>query len=204
LILVNLARVRTLYGAEQVTPLMDKLYALASHPRVLGKIVQVETDAAVDSAYQAWEGDILSTDKANDVASAIRALVLSYLQRSPNVAYIVIVGSDEVIPFRRTLDRTSHSESTYQSQVSADTTLWAACGDDMSLTDNYYADLEPTVWEGHEVYLPDYAMGRLIETPIRSNQATPWSPATTSSRTLGRRCAVYWARTSARATSIVR
>ena len=99
------------------------------------------------------------------MASAVRNLVLATLEDNPNVEYIVIVGRDEVIPFRRVLDRTSHSESNYQSSASAGTTLQAACRDDMSLTDDYYADREPSQEHGHELYIPDYALGRLVETP---------------------------------------
>ncbi len=165
LILVNRERMRTVYGADLANQLMNKLVALASHPRVLGNLVQVETDAAVAAAYTDWIADPLDTDLANDVASAVRNLVLAYLDNNPNTEYIVIVGSDEIIPFRRTLDRTSHPESAYTFYVSSNTTIWAACADDMSLTDNYYADREPTVWDGHELYVPDYALGRLIETP---------------------------------------
>ncbi len=165
LILVNREGIRSLYGPEQTTQLMNKLYALASHPRVLGNIVQVETDAAVAAAYDEWIADPLSTVKANDVANAVRNQVLAYLDKNPNVEYIVIVGNDEVIPFRRTLDRTSHPESHYQIYVSSHTTIWAACGDDMTLTDSYYADREPTDFAGHELYIPDYAIGRLVETP---------------------------------------
>jgi hypothetical protein len=165
LILVNRERMRTLYGAAQANQLMGKLYTLASHPRVLGNIVQVELDSSAAAAYAAWIADPLDTTKANDVASAVRNLVLSYLDQSPNVEHIVIVGNDQVIPFRRTLDRTGHPERYYQAFVSYNTTIWAACGDDMSLTDNYYADRVPTDLSGHELYIPDYAVGRLIETP---------------------------------------
>jgi hypothetical protein len=165
LIVVNRERMRTLYGAEQANQLMAKLHELASHPRVLGNIIQVENDASASAAYSEWIADPLDTEKANDVASAVRNLILSYLDNNPNVEYLVIVGNDEVIPFRRTLDRTGHSESHYQPFVSHGTTLWAACGDNMSLTDNYYADREPSDYAGQELYIPDFAAGRLIETP---------------------------------------
>ena len=33
------------------------------------------------------------------------------------------------------------------------------------LTDDYYADREPNSWQGAELYIPDWAIGRLIETP---------------------------------------
>jgi hypothetical protein len=36
---------------------------------------------------------------------------------------------------------------------------------DQILTDDYYVDREPDAWQGHELYLPDYGVGRLVETP---------------------------------------
>jgi len=165
LILVNRERLVSLYGETSAQQVMDKLEQLARHDEVVGLIVQVETNASVAAAYSAWIADPLSTAKANNVASAVRNLVMATLEDNPNVEYIVIAGRDEVIPFRRVLDRTGHPESNYESSASEGTTPRAACRDDMSLTDDYYADREPGQEDGHEFYIPDYALGRLVETP---------------------------------------
>jgi hypothetical protein len=75
------------------------------------------------------------------------------------------VGNDKVVPFRRTPDRTKYPESNYQAFVSGIGTsaIWAACKDKMSLTDDYYADRQAHIVNGQEVYVPDFAMGRLPE-----------------------------------------
>jgi hypothetical protein len=165
LLLVNRERVAALYGESAAADLMAHLASLASYPDAPGTIVQVETNAAVAAAYAQWIPDQFNTRKANNVAAAVRNLALAYLADNPDVEYIVIAGDDRVIPYRRTLDRTDHPESEYAGSVSSGTTLYAACRDDMSLTDDYYADREPTLWHGHEVYLPDYAIARLVQTP---------------------------------------
>jgi hypothetical protein len=165
LMLTNRARVAALYGDQPAADLLGRLEALAGYPDAPGAVVQVETNAAVAAAYAPWVADPLNTTKANNVAAAVRNLVLQYLADNPGVKYIVIAGDDRVIPYRRTLDRTNYPESEYAGSASAGTTLWAACRDDMSLTDDYYADREPTLWNGHELYIPDYAIARLVETP---------------------------------------
>lgn len=164
MILTNRDRLASLYGEERADEVMKKLEDLARHRQVRGFIVQVEANASVAFAYHAWASDPFNTAKANDVSGAVRNLVLETLETNPYVEYIVIVGSDEVVPFRRVLDRTDWSEGEYMSQASSGTTMWAACRDDMSLTDDYYADRTPSMEYGFELYVPDYAIGRLVET----------------------------------------
>jgi len=165
LILVNRAQVEAIYGATEAANMMGSLQALASYGPAPGLVVQVEIDAAVAAAYTQWNADPLSTAKANAAAAAVRTVVFAQLAANPGVENIVIAGDDRVIPFRRTLDRTYYPENNYASSVSPGTTLRGAAQDSMSLTDDYYADKEPTPWSGHELYLPDFAIGRLIERP---------------------------------------
>lgn len=169
LILVNRQRIADLYGDASATALMNKLSALANHSRVQGSIIQLEKNTSVAAAYSDWttnQTTLLSVDKANNVASAIRNRTLAALEQHPNVEYIVIVGSDLVLPHRRVADGIrKKTESEYADKVTADTPLQVALQANMILTDDYYADKEPTQNGGHEFYVPDYALGRLIEHP---------------------------------------
>jgi hypothetical protein len=174
LILVNRAQLEALYDPNAVSQLMDKLYQLASHPNVKGLVIQVESSPSVAAAYNQWTANAaswLNTDLANNVAGAVRNLALTYLATGPDIKYVVIVGNDQIIPFRRVKDYTTQTtvkELVYANQVTSNTTQWAALKDNLTLTDNYYADKVPTTradWEHGEIYLPDYAIGRLIETP---------------------------------------
>jgi hypothetical protein len=164
--LINRQRVASIYGAASADVLMGKLYELANHDSVQGVVSQVEDDAAVAAAYSAWMADLLDTDKANAAASAVRNLAMTFLSNNTNMEYIVIVGDDRVVPFRRAPEgNLSITEHQYATSVTTNTTQWAACQDNMILTDDYYADEVPTHWQGHELYIPDYAIGRLIEQP---------------------------------------
>jgi hypothetical protein len=126
----------------------------------------------VADAYAAWDLDPTSTAAANGVAEAIKAVVDDYWATYPDLEYLVIVGDDRVIPFRRVADqvpRVEWREHRYGT-VSPDSTVGAALADDMTLTDDYYGDAVPTVpdhvqWDGHDLYIPDLGIGRLIETP---------------------------------------
>ncbi|HXF60024.1 MAG TPA: hypothetical protein VNK95_00325, partial [Caldilineaceae bacterium] len=177
LILVNRARVETLYGAPAAASLMEKLFALAADPAVLGLVLQVETDPAVAAAYAAWTASLADNDKANDVVAAIRNRVLTVAASAPQLAYVVIIGDDRIIPFRRVPDRISPTgpsadsvEPAYAPEVVEDGTIRAALAANMILTDDYLVDKEPSHWEDrqdnqYELYLPDYAVSRLVEQP---------------------------------------
>ena len=169
LILVNSQRMAALYGQAAAAALLAKLYTLADHERVQGEVIEVTSDAAAAAAYGAWTASpesLLITANANAVAGAVRNLVLTFLNNGPNIAYVVLVGGDQVIPHRRIPEGTvAVAEQTYATHATANTTLWSAVYDNMTLTDDYYVDREPTAWQGRELYIPDYAIGRLVETP---------------------------------------
>jgi PKD repeat protein len=169
LILVNHQKLESLYSVSEAAQVMDKLDELAAHDRVGGLVVPVEEDAAVAAAYAAWDADPTSTVGANAVAEAIKALVDAQWSVYPDLEYLVIVGDDHVVPFHRVLDQTRYPEHHYR-RVSITSTVGAALHGDMTLTDDYYADAVPTIpdtprWDGHDLYIPDLGVGRLIETP---------------------------------------
>src|SRR6185295_2169157 len=95
----------------------------------------------------------------------------------PNVQNIVLVGGDYAIPFFRVPDETKISnEGDYYSQLTAANALDTSGGGANTTriggstfyrriqTDNYYADRRPTPWRGRGLYLPELAIGRLVET----------------------------------------
>ena len=59
------------------------------------------------------EAQVTSTELVNAVTEAIRQLILSQLVTHPNTEYLVLVGDDRVIPYRRVLDQTNYKESNY-------------------------------------------------------------------------------------------
>lgn len=167
LILVNLEQVAGLYGEAEASALMSKLEQLATHPYVSGEIVRLDWNETVSDAYVAWNADWTRVDKANQVAAAIRSIVMTYLREHTGVEYIVLVGDDRALPFRRIADETHWlypNENDYD-YVSGNHPTGSALQANYFLSDDYYADIEPTRFRQRELYIPDLAVGRLVETP---------------------------------------
>jgi len=83
-----------------------------------------------------------------------------------------LVGDDFQIPFYRMVDGASiHTESNYpaESGLSTSTTIGSAIAAGDFLSDNYYGELSPEdsgmAGPYDKVYLNDFAVGRLVETP---------------------------------------
>lgn len=169
LILVTPQRLADRYGAS---PLTSKLYTFAQHERVNGAVIDLMQDKTIADAYTAWDNNPSSWQAANSVAIAIKTQIDEYTITYPSVRYLLIVGGDEMIPFYRVSDQngTPWQERGYFGYVPAGP-VQAALSANKLLTDNYYADRTPTVpqspfWtDNHPLYLPDFANGRLVETP---------------------------------------
>ena len=95
--------------------------------------------------------------------------MLSYYQAtSPTLKYLVIVGDDLMIPFRRVPDSAFiANESLYVGQAGLipDNPTHAALDLGYILTDDFYGDPRPFRWRGRGLYVPDLAIGRLVESP---------------------------------------
>ena len=142
--------------------MLQKLDALALTTN--GLVLAVEDDPATAAAYADWLAHPTSFVYANRVADAIHAQIMAQLTHSPNIAYIVIAGDDRVIPFRRVLDRTGHPEHLYR-ELLLESMTGAALAASRYLTDDFYGNYAPLRRDGVVIYLPDVAVGRLIETP---------------------------------------
>jgi hypothetical protein len=166
-ILVNRERVAALYEETAATQLMDTLDTLAVHSSVQGEVIRLDLNDTVSAAYADWVADETDVTKANQVTAAIRGVIMSYLEQHDSVEHIVLVGDDRLLPFRRIPDntpRSDHLERDY-ARVDDDHPTGAALRANYFLSDDYYADREPTPFQGRELYIPDLGLGRLIETP---------------------------------------
>ena len=135
-------RLTAKYGAS---PILDKLYEVAAHDQVQGVIIDVMDDEAVAAAYADWDSSPSSWQAANEVAAAVKALIDDYTITYPHLRYLVFVGGDDIIPFYRVPDQnpTFWAEKMYAHRLPAGT-MQAALSNNMILTDNFYADREPT------------------------------------------------------------
>ena len=133
--------------------------------------------AVPSSIYDPWDRTPWDTDLANGVAEDIRAEIDDCIYGDPadpndhghpSIKYIVLVGSDEVVPQRRVIDRTSFdNERLYADESALDLTSVLESGlfKSQVLTDDYYADKTPIPYSSRWLYVPDVAVARLVETP---------------------------------------
>jgi hypothetical protein len=131
LILTNRERFNTLYGAARTNTLFSKLVELSNNPYVQGEIIDAGANNSVASQYSDWVNHLDKVVKANQVASEIRSMAFNYLDAHSSVNYILIVGDDQIIPFRRIADRTNFPESSYT--FVDPTTPWC-CGWQMTIS----------------------------------------------------------------------
>ncbi len=169
LILVAPERMVSRYG---VTPLLSELSRLAAHSRVRGRILDVMNEPRVRAAYRDWDAAPNDPLRANAVAAAIKTLIDYEAVSLPQLRYLVIVGNDYQLPFYRVVDRnlTTWRERSYAFSLPGGS-VRASLADNFFFTDDFYADQIPTIptssfwYDHHPLYLPDFAVGRLIETP---------------------------------------
>ena len=87
--------------------------------------------------------------------------------------YVVLVGEDKVLPFYRVKDSTGVLPESSYTELSATSTVGAALKASVGapggyfLSDDYYgaAEAQETEVGAHELWLPDLAVGRLVQTP---------------------------------------
>lgn len=171
LFIVNQERLGALYGAAEAQNVMAALAAIAGRADlgVRGAVLPVEGSDAIGALYAAWDQDPCQPDAANAIVEQINALVDTYRIQAPNLENIVIVGSDEVVPQARVPDLTTiANEREYAPDVldvAGNNALLGSFITANILSDNPYADFNPVRWLDRQLYVPDIALGRLVETP---------------------------------------
>jgi len=167
LILVNRSQIAAVAGDAATDQLLGKLGELANHTEVQGQIIRLDQNDEISAAYAEWNKAENQTNvlKANAVAAAIRQVILSQLAAKDSIKFIVLVGDDRALPFRRLYDNTPYTAENTYSGVDATTPIGAALRANYFLSDDYYGAREPIPFNGRELYLPDVAVGRLVETP---------------------------------------
>ncbi len=164
-------------GQGPTASLMAKLDELAAETD--GVVVPVENDEDVADSFTASDQSPCSPDAANAVVTAINERVDEIRAAAgglPQLRSIVIVGPDDVIKFGRIADRTAvGNEADYADDatvdrdgdgVADDNATSAAMRQGYMLSDDPYGDFDPT----ESSFVPDVALGRLVETPDQIKQ----------------------------------
>ncbi|MEY2417216.1 MAG: hypothetical protein QOH53_2550, partial [Ilumatobacteraceae bacterium] len=84
----------------------------------------------------------------------------------PALANVVIVGGDDMVPMAR-LDDTTRvgNETGYADEFDVNGPYFGALGTSHFLSDDPYGDLDPIEWATRRLYVPELAIGRLVESP---------------------------------------
>ena len=153
-----------------ITTLQNNLTAFAN----LGfpsTILSVDRFPNVQTAYANWNANPGDPALANAVVAAINNVVDLQVRQQPNGAglkYLVLVGGDQVIPFARLGDFTAlANESGYAATFGTNTDLFATLRLGNFLSDDPYGDVNPVPYLNRQLYVPELAVGRLVETPAQ-------------------------------------
>ncbi len=160
-----------LHGAQATADMLAAAGRVAGRSEVAGQILEVDGDAAVRAAYGAWDAQPCSIDAANDVVASVNAVVARFRAASPSVRYVVLIGSDDALPMMRRLDPVTISNETDEAPDLLFTlrngnanALYAAAALGYFLSDSVYGAFTSMPWLGRDLYLPNVAVGRLVET----------------------------------------
>jgi hypothetical protein len=178
LFLANRQRLVGLYGQAAVdsllsTSMLSPLQQVVDRPEVKGAVIPVDGDADVRAAYAAWDQKPCSVDAANTVVRKINDVIKTYRTALPQLRFIVVLGTDQVIPMYRQDDLTSLSPELDEandlafttSNLSAGNALYASAAQNTVLTDGAYAAFTQLTWLDHDLPLPQISVARLVESP---------------------------------------
>jgi hypothetical protein len=156
---------------------------------VKNKLLEVGDVLVVPSnIYTAWDENPCSVDAANAVANTISQEIYA---RLGNYDHVVIVGTDQIVPFLRKPDATDLGELDFanESLQKVGTPLDASIRGNYVLTDDCAVDPDPMIFQGRRFCLPKKSIGRLVETPSEiigaidaylANSTIPFGSTTTT------------------------
>lgn len=179
-------------GLEEVS---QTLFTLANHPRVQGLIVDLGDFNDLQDLYAHWDASNTSeesVDRANQVLfgchepfpvgcpidaqgdftekDGIHDVMLGIANIYPDLEHLVLVGDDRIIPMARLDDgATLLPESHYvdSGELTNTTPVGQALTSDTFLSDDPLATLDAAHLDDlhSSLFIPDLAVGRLVETP---------------------------------------
>ncbi len=176
---------------QEMDGLASDLRLLADHQRVDGLVIDVSRWSSVAQLYDAWDVEhqeaadasvtgidleaqrMEANQAANDVLFApggIHDRLGELLHLFPAVEFLVLVGDDRVLPMARLQDgATLLDEGNYIGpgglERTEPTSVGLALDGKLFLSDDRLAVQFPTADVGESLYLPDRAIGRLVEHP---------------------------------------
>lgn len=172
LILTAPSRLRDAYDATKAAEAHTALNELATATN--GVVFPVDSVQAVRDAFTALDNNPAKPELSNGVVREINAAVDTYLGSKRNsIKNVIVVGSDEIIPMARIPDLTQiANEQTFAQDLKkaaeshgGNDALYGAALNAMILSDDPYGSWTPRSFLGAWLYVPNVAIGRLVETP---------------------------------------
>ena len=177
LVLVNTARLGASFpatssvgtAADVVAALGTFTTTLASAPAsrfggTRASVVDLATVPAVASAYDDWDEHPCNPELANGVVAAIGGHLDTIL--TPWIENVVIIGADDQIPMARLVDGTpAHNESEYAGTWDEANPVSASLALGYMLSDDPYSTASPIAVGARQLFVPELAVGRLVESP---------------------------------------
>jgi len=165
--LVNQRRLTAVYGQVAADDILAALGGLADRGDlgVVGAVVPVDGGPGVDAAYDAWDANRCSVDAANAVVSRVGDVLDGIRADHPDLANVVLIGDDLLLPFGRVPDGTAiANERTHAPGFAGNNQLVASLAGGQLLTDDPYATARGLRVNDHELYVTELAVGRLLGT----------------------------------------
>ncbi len=146
--------------------LVAKLNTLAARPEVRGVVVDLGAFASVQLLHAQADTSSSCPYAENLTAEAIKLVIDSYRAANPDLAYVVIAGSDSQIPFFRYPDQSLLGpEQNYDPPMADGTQSQAALRLNYVLGQDQYGARTTLSLRDGQFPIPDLAVGRLVETP---------------------------------------
>ena len=163
LILVDWTRLSG--SPAEIAALQDKLNSFAGRPEIAGLVVDVSGDARVAAANAQADARPACPSAKNLVAASVKNIVNAAAQNNP-LEYIVIAGSDNVIPFFRHADQSLlANERNYVPPVRDSSPSQASLKLGYFLSQDDYGSQLSLPSKSNTFSIPNLAVGRLVETP---------------------------------------
>ncbi len=169
LVVFDQGRTETVHGAAgaaQARASAEQLVAFLNDPiNGFGSAAILFTDDLTD--YAAWDSNPCDWRAADAIAKDVRTAIIDYAEANESLRYVTILGDDTVIPFHRQPDATAYAnETSFASEFGEDQGgLYGSLAAGNILTDHPYGDPDPIPWLDRFLYLPEIAVGRLLESP---------------------------------------
>ena len=164
LIVTQRERVQANYDLNdaQYAAFLQAMQPFFDHPRVRARVISVPGDL-----YQEADQNQCRVALQNEVAEAVRAIVLAELASS-NMRYVQFLGGADIIPPYYTPDEAIVGYEGFYVQdllLQPARPIGVGFAEGYNITDAFYTDFEPSPYRGRFLYVEDLSVSRLLESP---------------------------------------